>query len=158
MILLTSNTKAQFSVDEDDYPKILQHNHIFTENHKGGIQLFSKVLGRTIVLARLILNIPLDDGKNVDHIDGNKKNNTKNNLRIASLSQNQWNRKKNTNSTSRFKGVHWSKADKRWKASIRVNSKPYHLGLFNVEQEAAEAYNKAALKHFGEFAYINTLS
>jgi hypothetical protein len=56
--------------------------------------------------------------------------------------------------TSKFKGVCWDTRGK-WRARITQSKKNKHLGYFTDEIEAAKAYNKAALKHFGEFAYLN---
>jgi len=63
--------------------------------------------------------------------------------------------KRNIKSSSRFKGVSYSKKTGRWRASIRPKGKSIYLGEFVTEKEAAIAYNKAALIHFGPNAYFN---
>jgi hypothetical protein len=72
----------------------------------------------------------------VDHIDCNKKNNKLENLRMVTQNQNQWNQPK-------AKGYTWSKRDKKWQAQIKINKKVKHLGLFNTESEAHNAYLEA---------------
>lgn len=65
------------------------------------------------------------------------------------------NRSKNKITLSGYKGVH--KNGNSWSASIKISGKQVHLGTYITKEEAALQYNKAALKHFGEFACINQL-
>lgn len=86
----------------------------------------------------------------IDHIDGDPSNNRLENLRLATASQNQRNRKLSENNTSGAKGV--SKIGNRYAARIRVDGKNKHLGTFGTLNEAADAYKAAAEDLFGEFA------
>lgn len=100
--------------------------------------------------------------KFLDHIDGDKSNNNINNLREATLSQNQWNRKKNKShngkpTSSKFKGVSLHKASGKWLAQIQIDGKNKRLGLFTSELDAANAYNRAATEAFGKFTKPNKL-
>jgi hypothetical protein len=88
----------------------------------------------------------------IDHIDGDGLNNRRINLRPASTLQNHWNRGKSTRNTSGYKGVSWSKQKCKWVANIRLDGKQIHLGFFGAPEEAANAYNHAALTNHGEFA------
>ena len=90
-----------------------------------------------------------------DHIDRNKLNNRKSNLRKCTLQQNNLNRKKSSGKTSKYKGVWFNKRTEKWVAGIKYNKKPIHLGYFTDEEEAARAYDAKALELFGEFAAIN---
>jgi hypothetical protein len=63
----------------------------------------------------------------------------------------------NKNCTSKHKGVSWAKANKKWKSQLHCAGKYYYLGYFEDETDAAIAYNKATLAHFGEFALLNTV-
>lgn len=92
----------------------------------------------------------------VDHIHG-KQNTLK--LRTATYSENTHNRKKTVSKTSsKFKGVYWSKQKQKWKARIYVNKKQIWLGSFDNEIDAAKEYNKAALLYIGEFAQLNDVT
>lgn len=91
-----------------------------------------------------------------DHKDQMITNNCASNLRPCTSSQNLANSKSRKGS-SHFKGVSWDKARQRWRAGIMVNYKSMGLGRFDSEIDAAKAYNKAAVKHFGEFACVNEL-
>jgi hypothetical protein len=94
----------------------------------------------------------------VDHINNVKDDNRIVNLREATGSENQANQKPQVGCSSRYKGVYWNKQICHWRAKIKVNKKPIHLGCYDNEEEAALAYNKAALEHFGEYAKINDVT
>lgn len=96
----------------------------------------------------------------LDHIDGDRLNNCLDNLRIATYSQNAQHavkRVRDGQAVSRHRGVIWLKNSQKWKSSIVVNKKVKHLGTFENEQDAAEAYNKAALEFFKDFAAVNII-
>jgi hypothetical protein len=99
----------------------------------------------------------LDTSITVDHHNRRPLDNTRGNLRSANKSQNGANRGPNQNNTSGYKGVWLCQRTRRWKANIKVKRVTYHLGTFSTAEDAARAYNEAALKHFGEFAYVNPL-
>lgn len=101
-----------------------------------------------IVAARMGLDI---DGSQVDHINLDKKDNRRENLRRATNQQNQANRTVSKKNTSGFKGVSWHKYHQRWSAKIGVGYKRIHLGFFDTPEEASEAYEKAAQEHHGIF-------
>src|ERR1700724_2888801 len=115
---------------------------------------------KTIYMHRVIMEMmllrPLEQGELVDHIDGDALNNCRCNLRIATRLQNRLNSKKRTDVTSsKYKGVEWYKSIGRWIARITVNKKQLSLGTFSNEEDAASAYNEAAIRYFGEYACLN---
>ena len=95
--------------------------------------------------------------KYIDHIDGDKRNNKIENLREITNSQNCMNRKSQKNSTSKYKGVCWSKRNQKWMAYIFYNNKQNYLGYFDNEKAAAFIYNVYARGYFKEFANLNNL-
>lgn len=105
---------------------------------------FNGYLHRLIVMPKL--------NEQVDHIDGNRLNNIRDNLRIVTNQQNQMARHA-TISASGYKGVH--KHGKGFRASIKFNGKQIRLGSYPTSQRAAKAYNQAAIALFGEHAVIN---
>ena len=96
-----------------------------------------------------------EPGQYVDHINGDRLDNRKENLRFCTLSQNSMNKRGRSSRTSKYKGVCYAKRRNKWQASIRVDGKERFLGYFNNEEDAAKAYDEAALKFYKEFAKIN---
>lgn len=94
--------------------------------------------------------------KFVDHINRNKLDNRRVNLRWADDHQNQMNRGKSIGLSSKYKGVTLDRG--RWAARIKAPGCPRHLGRFETEEEAALAYNAAAKRFFGEFACLNEVT
>lgn len=93
--------------------------------------------------------------QHIDHIDHDKLNNRYSNLRQCSHNDNQHNQPKRRNNKSGFKGVCWMKSNRKWHAQICTNSKVKSLGFFTEKEDAARAYDIAALELHGEFAYTN---
>lgn len=91
----------------------------------------------------------------VDHINGNTLDNRRCNLRFATRSTNAANGQRNKGGSSKFKGVHFYKRDSRWTAQIKKDYKRIHLGYFDNEEDAARAYDEAAVALFGEYALVN---
>ena len=104
-----------------------------------------------------IIIMKTKEGEMVDHKDHNGLNCQKNNMRVCNSMQNSWNRKNKQNSYSKFKGVGWYSKTNKWVCRITVHKKTIHLGYFCSEIKAALVYDKAAQKHFGEFAYLNVV-
>jgi len=90
-----------------------------------------------------------------DHIDNNKLNNRKENLRVCTKLENSRNVGLSSNNSSGFKGVWWENGNKKWRALINANGMAIHLGCFANKNDAARAYNCAAIKYHGEFAKLN---
>lgn len=107
-----------------------------------------------IRMHRLIMGV--DDPKvHIDHKDHNGLNNQKENLRIATLSQNGWNTSKYSNNTTGFKGVIYIKLKQNYVVRIMANRKQIHGGTFLNAVDAAKRWNELSRQYHGEFAYQN---
>lgn len=109
-----------------------------------------------VYLHRLLLQPT--DSEEVDHIDGDTLNNQRGNIRLCTRSQNMMNTSKRGGTTSTYKGVSWRRQDKCWSARLTLRGRVYWLGRYQLEEDAAKAYNKAAIIHFGEFARLNEVN
>ena len=159
-----------------DCSKIIQHNGFMEYVHKNGRSFLfdaedlAKIQkcqwnispdgyvhgapdGNTVKLHRYLINAP--KGKVVDHINGIPNDCRKSNLRIVSQHQNTMNKKLPKNSTTGYKGVCFDKSKGKYMAHIHPNRRMVFLGYFSDPKEAAVAYNKAAIRYFGEFAKLN---
>ncbi len=143
-------TKGQVTyVDDEDYEMLNQKTWCVNDGYA-----VNRELGR---MHRFLLGAP--KGVMVDHRNGDKLDNRRENLRLCTNSQNQANRQV-FRGASPFKGVCWQQRPNgtgAWKAQLIVESKVVYLGVFKTDLEAASAYNDAALQHFGEFAHLNDL-
>lgn len=105
--------------------------------------VYSRVLGRPLVRC-----------ENVDHIDGDRANNQRENLRLATSAENSRNQKARCN-VSGFKGVGHHARSGKWDARIRVDGRNKRLGLFDSVIDAAVAYDRAAVRYFAQYARTN---
>jgi len=104
-----------------------------------------------VYLSRYIMDAP--GNMQVDHKDYNTLLNIKSNLRVCTNAQNCANRRPKNN--KQYKGT--KRNGQRFAAKLHKGGIDIHLGTFDTEKEAALAYNEAALKYFGEFAYLNKI-
>ncbi|MBN2020720.1 MAG: hypothetical protein JW749_10915 [Sedimentisphaerales bacterium] len=144
-------------VDEQDYYTYCKYKWILSGYGNnwyavGSMKIDSKRT-KLVALHRLIMNAP--KGILVDHQNGNGLDNLRVNLRLATYSQNNINRPKKANTSSKYRGVCFEKSCQEWGVFIRVNGKQKRIGRFKNEIEAARAYDRAALKYHGEFARLN---
>jgi hypothetical protein len=143
-IALTRGRFAVVSPEDADLSLFDWHCTSHGRAAKGKSEYMHKLIGERMGLSG-----------EIDHIDGNPLNNRRSNLRSCTRSQNEANAPKHTSrgDTSKYKGV--CKRGDKWIAQIKSNGKMRQIGRFSDEDEAAKAYDKAALETFGEFARLN---
>jgi hypothetical protein len=144
-------------VDDEDYERLSAfkwqvRRGRYTFYAQRGVTVSAGVQ-RTVQMHRVILDAPRD--MDVDHRDGNGLNNQRENLRLCTNTENQRNKRRYVNNTSGYKGVHWAKNVGKWWAYIHVDGAYKNLGYFTSKEDAARAYDEAAVKYYGEFAFLN---
>lgn len=133
-------------VDEDDYSMIMRYNWCYADGYA-----YNKKAG---LMHRLIMNTP--SNLVTDHQNHNTLDNRKCNLRNCTRQENNRNSKPRRNTKSPYKGIWWNSKRKKWEAKIgSAKTKIHRLGRFDLEIEAAKAYDKKAVELFGEFAHTN---
>jgi len=124
--------------------------------NRNGYQFYHVQIKRRHIIAHRVVYF-LAYGKDplnytVDHIDRNSLNNHPLNLRLATTVENVRNQGGNKRNTSGYKGVYWNKNIGRWQASISIDKRLVHLGMFSTAEEAAAARNEAELRVYKEFS------
>ena len=143
-------------VDDEDYEEASKYTWWYSK--KGyAVTTRRKSLGRKNISMHILIAGKISE-KVTDHINGNKLDNRRENLRHVTLSQNSQNQKPIREGTSsRYKGVHWHKKTNKWISKICIEGKRYHLGCYENERDAAWVYNVWAESFFGEYARLNVL-
>jgi frataxin-like iron-binding protein CyaY len=135
-------------IDEEDYERITARKWYRTPEG------YAKATDHTD--PRWMHSYVLRTFEEVDHRDGHKLDNRKQNLRITTRNDNVQNSaKRGINPTSRYKGVHFNKQTKKWISQICIDYKITHLGSFDDEIDAAKAYDVAVLEARGSHARTN---
>lgn len=146
------NTSKVALVDDGDYAQATQYRWYL--GNRGYVLSTVRQNSRHLLLHRVLLNPPPD--KQVDHKNHDRLDCRRSNLRIATIGQNGHNRPKQKNNTSGYKGVRAYKDSRKPRgAKIRFERREYYLGCFTTPEEAAQAYDEAAIRLHGEFAFVN---
>tara|TARA_R110000765_G_scaffold49675_2_gene101066 strand:+ start:369 stop:986 length:618 start_codon:yes stop_codon:yes gene_type:complete len=140
-----------------EYPHYYAYRNWTVGSARGEYWLHTEVWERAF-------DTKLPEGFLVDHINGDKQDNRRSNLRLATRADNEANKKKRRTQaggqpSSQWKGVTEVKdgRKKKWRATLTFEKKNIALGYFHDELDAAYAYNVAALEYYGEFAGFNEL-
>ena len=144
-------------VSDEDFDVSNRFKWSFTHGYARRIEKVSGIKKR-IYLHRFILDAK--EWEEVDHINGDPLDNTRDNLRLCTHKENLSNKKTPSHNTSGYKGVTYfkhGKRIKRWKAEVKVDGKTKCLGYYFTPLEAATVYNQKAIEIYGEFAKINIL-
>ena len=106
-----------------------------------------------VLMHRVVTACP--DKLLVDHINHDTLDNTSENLRFATKSQNQWNRLIAKNNTSGYTGINWDKVNKKWRVAVKANYKYKNIGRFEKLEDAVAARDKALRELHGDFARVS---
>lgn len=153
-----SNTNKYILVDDEDYARTSEYTWRIYKSHdlKRGnyavrtINWYEGEKRRQKLQYLHHFIIGRKEGMMVDHINQNRLDNRKSNLRYCTQAQNYMNRT-GTKSKSGYRGVRWSNKEGKWTASISLNYKKYYLGSFETAEKASKAYQEKAKELYGEF-------
>ena len=150
-IQLTRNAVAK--VDDESHDLLSGFSWCLS-SHGYAVTNVKDVRGRyrTVYMHRLLLP---GQHETVDHIDGDRLNNSLSNLRPATIGQNVTSRRRLRGKTSAFRGVRKPTDGRKWIARIGQGGKTNYIGSFDSEIDAAKAYDAQAIRAFGEFAITN---
>lgn len=123
--------------------------------HSSGY-VMGRVKGKTILFYRYLMGVT-DISRQVDHINHHREDNRKQNLRIVTSQQNNFNRTFKSNSVSGIKGVVWDKEKSKWVAQIKINNKNLFLGYFTDIEKAVETRIKKEIDLFGKYSNIKEM-
>lgn len=152
IIHLTNNPFSVY-IDDADYTEVNKYKWRFGD---GGYAITGQRKNHThMAMHHLIIGRP--DDLEVDHIDKDKLNNQRHNLRFVTHAQNATNRSMISTNTTGYKGVSFHAQSGKYQVKIHLNGKSTFLGLFANIHEAAIAYNKASLEQHGVFGYQNVI-
>ena len=143
-------------VDDADYERLAQYRWYACKDHRKHYAKRSAG-NQKLLMHRVILGLRPGDGIQSDHRDGNGLNNQRENLRTCTNAENGRNRVASAGLTSAYLGVSLDR--NKWRAQSKLpRSKgglKVSLGWFDSEEDAARAYDRFAIEHFGEFANPN---
>lgn len=140
------NETAKAIIDSSDVKLARKYKWYLSNNGYAITRINRK---KQLFLHRLIMNPPND--MQVDHINRNKLDNRRCNLRICTHQQNLFNTKIRSDNTSGVTGVSFDNKREKWRARIYANKKDMHLGYFDTFEDAVIARYKAEKKYFGDF-------
>jgi hypothetical protein len=140
-------------VDGEDYDLVMAYRWYARQSHRGGLYAVAPVRPPGSPLTWIRMHNLIMGRKGIDHRNHNGLDNQRSNLRLATGSQNNANQRPQQGRASRFKGV--SVHRRMWRAYIHIEGAARHLGHFVTEEDAARAYDAAALAAWGEYARLN---
>lgn len=142
-------------VDEQDFDKIKDYkwSSIFCGKAKSPYAVSSH-FGKIVYMHRIVMGAKSDQF--VDHIDGNGLNNSRENLRFATTSQNNMNQRKRSDNTSGHKGISWCPDREKYQVYINIDRKRKSLGRYKTLEEAIYVRDQAVKAHYGEYSRENS--
>lgn len=152
--LKPTNSDDLILVDKDILEHCLERNLVWSLDSAGYAK--RRINGKITRLHNYIFELDGTINPELlrDHINGNRIDNRRCNLRQCTDQQNRWNRITNRNKTG-FKGVVYKKNKKRYYAAIKHLKKQRHIGIFKTAEEAARAFDRVAKELRGEYAKLN---
>lgn len=143
-------------VDDEDFAVLNKYKWHFHDKGAAVRKIYISAVKQRIVYMHREIMKPMGNTE-VDHINHDQLDNRKNNLRLCNRAENNANMRMSRHNSSSYKGVSYNKKEKKYRAYISIANKQKHLGYFPTAIIAAKAYNEAAKRLRGVFAWINPL-
>lgn len=140
-----TSSGVRFLFDLEDYEQIRKSSWCVSNGYLHGYRN-----GKEVKMHRLLMKCP--DNMVVDHINLDKLDNRKKNLRVCTVSENNSNKNFMSNNKSGKLGVFWDKKRRKWYVQIKKNGVVKYIGLSNSFEKAVAMREEAEKKYFGEFA------
>lgn len=138
-------------IDSEDHPKLAQYRWGLAGGSKqDGYYAARTEAGQTIYLHRQVMGAK--KGQEVDHINGNRLDARKKNLRFVTSTQNKWNMRLRKDNRHGCKGLRWREDVKSWRVNVKVEGKEIQIGYFKRKRDAIKARREAEKKYYGEYA------
>jgi hypothetical protein len=153
--VILANKGQEVLVDDEDFAALSQNGwYVDSGGYAARTVWGGGAPGKKIYMHRVVVGAEAGGKTKVDHINGNKLDNRRSNLRECSHKENIRNQKLRTNNASGVRGVALLPKTGKWRARIMVDYKERHLGTFETKEQACDAYRLAAARYHGEFARI----
>jgi len=149
--LIPLGRKGFAIVDSEDYERAMQYSWVMVPKRRRLYARREWRIGNRLRRYEYLHSFIMRSREQIDHRNLDGLDCRKANLRFATAQQNAANKERRPGGSSKYKGVYWSKSINRWVARLRTK----HLCSSTNEEDAARAYDEAALKMYGEFARTN---
>lgn len=146
MIVYTHKRRIPFQIDETDWDVVSQYKWAIAGDGYPTANVETDQFSTQAKTLHLFLLGPAPEGLEWDHVDRDRLNNQRGNLRAVTHTENVWNATPRYDNTSGFKGVSWYRKYGQWRVQISVDGRVRHVGYFDSIVEAAAAYADAAAK------------
>jgi len=153
LVIGTSMKGDRFYFDLEDFEKVSRY---YWYKHHSGYFFANDENGGRIALHRLVMDAKSDE--RIDHINHQKENACKSNLRIVTASENSFNSALAKNNTSGRTGVHYNRREKMWVPTIMKDGESVYLGKYSSFEEAVAVRKAAEEKYFGQYSYDNSMA
>lgn len=138
-------------VDDEDFEDINKKSWYLTDQGYAKSRVFPKLQKSYLVLLHRII-MKAKKGEMIDHINQDRLDNRKINLRFCDKKTNGANMKKHKDNTSGYKGVYFEKTNKKWRGKITKQGKQFFTKSFLLKEDAVKEYRKLSIKIYGEFS------